>query len=193
VSRLSSLPAATALLAVATVTLAGGPATAKPIDSGTFHEELDLVLTDFCGVTGLEIDLHVDTVFDYTVRSKGRDQLPYFSQLARGTRTFTNPDNDRTVTEVFNGLEKDLQVTDNGDGTFTILVLGTGNSTVTGTDGKAIARNPGQLRWEILIDNNDTPQDPSDDEFLEFLGDVKGSTGRTDDFCAAAVAELTGG
>jgi hypothetical protein len=193
VPRLSSLSAATALLAVATLTAAGGPAAAKPIDSGTFHEELDLVLTDFCGVTGLEIDLHVDTVFDYTVRSKGRDQLPYFSQLARGTRTFTNPDNDRTVTEVFNGLEKDLQVTDNGDGTFTILVLGTGNSTVTGTDGKAIARNPGQLRWEILIDNNDTPQDPSDDEFLEFLGDVKGSTGRTDDFCAAAVAELTGG
>ena len=58
-------------------------------------------------------------------------------------------------------------------------------------DGKAIARNPGQSRWEILIDNNGTPQDPSDDEFLEFLGDVKGSTGRTDDACAAMVAELT--
>lgn len=190
-SRLPTLPTAAALLAVATLAAAGGPATAKPIDSGTFHEELDLVITDFCGVTGLEIDLHVDTVFDYTVRSKGRDQLPYFSQLVRGTRTFTNPDNDRTVTEVFNGPEKDLKVTDNGDGTFTILVLGTGNSTVFGTDGKAIARNPGQLRWEILIDNNDTPQDPSDDGFLEFLGDVKGSTGRTDDFCAAAVPELT--
>lgn len=190
-ARLPTLPTAAALLAVATLTAAGGPATAKPIESGTFHEELDLVITDFCGVTGLEIDLHVDTVFDYTVRSKGRDQLPYFSQLVRGTRTFTNPDNDRTVTEVFNGPEKDLKVTDNGDGTFTILVLGTGNSTVFGTDGKAIARNPGQLRWEILIDNKGTPQDPSDDEFLEFLGDVKGSTGRTDDFCAAAVPELT--
>jgi hypothetical protein len=63
---------------------------------------------------------------------------------------------------------------------------------VYGPDGKAIARNPGQLRFELLIDNGGTPTDPSDDEFLEFLGFVKGSTGRTDDFCAAAVPELTG-
>ena len=133
----------------------------------------------------------MDVVFEYAVRSRGSDQLPYFSQLATGTRTLTNPDNDRVVTEHFNGLEKDLRVTDNGDGTFTILVLGTGNSTLTGTDGKAIARNPGQTRWEILIDNNRTPQDPTDDEFLADLGNVKESTGRTDDYCAAIVAELT--
>ena len=87
---------------------------------------------------------------------------------------------------------KDLKVTDNGDGTLTILVLGTGNFVVYDHDGKAIARNPGQVRFEILIDDGGTPQDPSDDEFLEFLGDVKGSTGRNDDFCAAVVPELTG-
>ncbi|HSF35007.1 MAG TPA: hypothetical protein VLA70_02780, partial [Nocardioides sp.] len=158
---------------------------------GTIHEEFSFGVTGFCGVDGLDIEVDVVNDVRFRLGSRGNDQLPYFSQLVRGTRTFTNPDNDRTVTEVFNGPEKDLKVTDNGDGTFTILVLGTGNSTVFGTDGKAIARNPGQLRWEILIDNNDTPQDPSDDEFLEFLGDVKGSTGRTDDFCAAAVPELT--
>jgi len=44
-------------------------------------------------------------------------------------------------------------VTDNGDGTLTILVLGTGNFTVNGEDGKAIARSPGQLRFELLIDH----------------------------------------
>jgi hypothetical protein len=190
-SRLAPLSAAVAAATLLAVTTGGSPAVAKPIDRGTIHEELDLVLTDFCGVDGLDVDFHADVVFEYAVRSRGRDQLPYFTQLATGTRTFTNPDNDRVVTESFNGIEKDLEVTDNGDGTFTILVLGTGNSTVTGTDGKAIARNPGQTRWEILIDNNSTPQDPTDDEFLEFLGDVKGSTGRNDDFCAAAVAELT--
>jgi hypothetical protein len=36
-----------------------------------------------------------------------------------------------------------------------------------------------------------TPTDPSDDEFLEFLGVVKESTGRSDDFCEAAVPLLT--
>ena len=84
-----------------------------------------------------------------------------------------------------------MRVTDNGDGTLTILVLSTGNVVLYGEDGKAIARNPGQIRFEILIDHGGTPTDPSDDEFLAFLGVVKGSTGRSDDFCAAAVPALS--
>ena len=60
-----------------------------------------------------------------------------------------------------------------------------------GEDGKAIARDPGQTRVEILVDHGGTPTDPSDDEFLEFLGVVKESTGRSDDFCEAAVPILT--
>jgi hypothetical protein len=56
--------------------------------------------------------------------------------------------------------------------------------------GKAIARNPGQERFEIRVDHGGTPTDPSDDAFLEFLGVVKESTGRTDDFCEAAVPLL---
>ena len=39
-------------------------------------------------------------------------------------------------------------MTDNGDGTLTILVLTTGPAAVYGPDGKAIARNPGQVRFE---------------------------------------------
>ena len=68
----------------------------------------------------------------------------------------------------------------------------TGNAVVYGEGGKAIARNPGQVRFEILIDHAGTPTDPTDDEFLAFLGEVKESTGRTDDFCAAVVPVLTG-
>ena len=184
-----TLTTASALLAVASVA-AGGLAAAKPIDRGTIHEDLSFVLNDFCGVAGLDIDFDAAIDIEYTVRSKGSTQLPYFSQFVMGTRTFTNPDNDRYVTESFHVIEKDLRVTDNGDGTFTLVVLVTGNSTVYGMDGKAIARNPGQVRDEILIDNNGTPQDPSDDEFLEFIQEIKGSTGRTDDFCAAAVPAL---
>jgi hypothetical protein len=66
-----------------------------------------------------------------------------------------------------------------GDGTLTILVMATGNETVYTPDGKALYRNPGQIRFEILIDHGRTPTNPSDDEFLEFLGLVKGSTGGT--------------
>ena len=88
-------------------------------------------------------------------------------------------------------IDKDLRVTDNGDGTLTILILSTGNAVLYGENGKVIARNSGQVRFEILIDHGGTPTDPSDDEFLEFLGVVKDSTGRSDDFCEAAVPILT--
>jgi len=60
-----------------------------------------------------------------------------------------------------------------------------------GEDGKAIARNPGQTRLEFLVDHGGTPNDPFDDGPLEFVGVVKDSTGRSDDFCEAAVAALS--
>jgi hypothetical protein len=54
---------------------------------------------------------------------------------------YTNLANDKSFTAVTNAIEKDLRVTDNGDGTLTILVLSTGNAVLYGEDGKAIARN----------------------------------------------------
>lgn len=190
-SRLAPLSAAVAAATLLAVAAGGGPAVAKPIDSGTIHEEYSFVLTDFCGVDGLDVEGEGVDDLRFRLGSRGAAQLPYFLQQATVHQTLTNPDNDQFVTYSSRGIGKDLKVTDNGDGTFTILVLATGNETWYGMDGKAIARNPGQSRWEILIDHNGTPQDPSDDAFLEFLGDVKGSTGRTDDACAAMVAELT--
>ena len=100
----------------------------------------------------------------------------------------TNLANDKTLTQTFSVLTKDLKVTDNGDGTMTILVLATGSGKVYGPDGKLLFNDPGQIRFEVLIDHGGTPTNASDDEFLEFLGQVKGSTGRNDlqdrDFCA---------
>jgi len=83
--------------------------------------------------------------------------------------------------------KKDLKVTDNGDGTLTILVNAAGGQRIYGPDGKLLFRDPGMVRYEFLIDHNGTPTDPEDDEFLEFLGVVKGSTGLNEsegrDFC----------
>jgi hypothetical protein len=118
----------------------------------------------------------------------GPDGLAYGSEKVHGTQSYTNLANDKTFTEVFNVLDKDLKVTDNGDGTLTILVMATGSFKVYGPDGKLLFTDPGQIRFEILIDHAGTPTDPTDDEFIEFLGVVKGSTGRNDlegrDFCA---------
>ena len=88
-------------------------------------------------------------------------------------------------------MDKDLHVTDNGDGTLTILILATGNFTLFGADGHAIARNPGQVQSGGLTDHGGTPDDPSVDDVLLDDAVVKESTGRSDDACEAAVPALT--
>ncbi|MGH9251535.1 MAG: hypothetical protein ACRD0W_18735 [Acidimicrobiales bacterium] len=184
-----TLGLAAGLAMVGSMALAGG-AIAKPIEHTDFHDEFTEVVDDFCEVPDLMVQ--VDVVVDgrFLVNPHGPDGLAYFKTNLRVTNVYTNLDNGNTVTEVVNGVDKDLRVTDNGDGTLTILVLSTGNAAVFGPDGKALARNPGQVRFELLVDHGGTPSDPSDDEELEFLGLVKGSTGRTDDFCAAVVPVL---
>jgi hypothetical protein len=107
------------------------------------------------------------------------------------TGVTTNVANGIAITGTEMTVRRVLQTTDNGDGTLTVLVLLTGNRATYGPDGKAIARDPGQSRSEFLVDHNGTPTDPSDDEVLAFLGVVKESTGRTDDFCAAAVPVIS--
>ena len=179
-----------AILTAATVAVAmAAPVAAAPLEQGTFHEEFSFVDPDLCGA-GLEVQL--DFVIDgrFLVMRRGRDGLVYFMEHVHRTNTVTNLANGRTVTEEERTVQKDLHVTDNGDGTLTILVLATGNYTLFGADGHALARNPGQIRFELLIDHGGTPGDPSDDVELSFTL-VKESTGRSDDACAAAVPALT--
>jgi hypothetical protein len=107
------------------------------------------------------------------------------------TGVLTSLANGKSVTQVSRDIDQDMLVTDNGDGTLTILAKSVGVDVLYSSDGEVLARNPGQTRVEVLIDHGGTPSDPSDDEFLEFLGVVKGSTGRNDDFCAAIEAELS--
>jgi hypothetical protein len=190
-SRGLRLSAILALGAIAAVMLATAASAGKGFRE-TVHEEDTFILNDFCDVPGLTVE--VAFVLDSTLHAvpHGPDGLVYFLEHANETDVITNLANGKSVTNVVNVLQKDMRVTDNGDGTLTILVLATGNAVLYGEDGKAIARDPGQIRLEILIDDGGTPTDPSDDEFLAFLGQVKGSTGRSDDFCAAAVPALTG-
>jgi hypothetical protein len=180
------------IVAVSAVALVlGAIASAGLIVKETFHDEGPLAFDNFCDVEGLSVEGAFSVDGRTQAVLKGRDKVAYFLEHIRSTTTLTNPDTDKTITEVATVLQKDQKITDNGDGTITILVLGTGNDVVYGPDGKAIARNPGQTRFEILLDDNGTPSDPDDDVFLADLGIVKGSTGRTDDYCDAVVPALT--
>jgi hypothetical protein len=155
----------------------------------TIYDEFEFVDDNFCDA-GLTVEVAV--VLDIRVQAvaHGPDGLVYFLQHGTETDVLTNLENGRSLTAFSLVIEKDLRVTNNGDGTLTVLILATGNGVLYGEDGKAIARNPGQIRVELLIDHGGTPNDPSDDVVLsEEL--VKGSTGRSDDFCEAAVAALS--
>lgn len=154
----------------------------------TIHEERTFVVEDYCDVQGMNVEIARVLDLRIHVVPHGRDRLAYFLQHGSQTEVLTNVANDRSLTSAATVTEKDQDITVNDDGTLTILILATGNSVLYDEDGTAIARNPGQLRFEILVDEGD-PSDPSDDVVTR-LGNVKGSTGRSDDFCAAAVPAL---
>jgi hypothetical protein len=180
------LAAATGLL---TATVALSPnASARPTQD-VIHEEFTEQLEDFCGQPGLTVtrDVVVDGRIQINVRRPGTP--PYRLERLKVTSVLTNEDGD-VVTHEDRFLSSDLKVTDNRDGTVTVLVMATGNTTIYDSTGTVIARNPGQTRFEVLVDLNGTPSDHTDDEFIGFLGIVKPSTGRNDDQCAAFLGQL---
>ena len=190
----SRMPGAGAILALVTIaalalvaTASAGKIFSEPIDETESNIE-----EDFCGVEGLTVRFTSHIVGRVQAVPHGRDQLPYFSFNLKVTDVVTNLENGNDVVSESTIRDKDLRVTDNGDGTLTLLVLSTGNSVLYGEDGKVIARNPGQVRVELVVDHGGTPTDPSDDGEPEFVRVVKESTGRNDDYCEPAVPILVG-
>ena len=170
--------------------VSGGVAAAKPLEKGDIHDEFSFEEEDFCEVEGLTVQIDVVVDGRFSAKTHGKNGLVYFAEHLRVARTFTNVGNGDVVTSLDKVLNKDLKVFDNGDGTLTVILLATGNATIYDASGKAIGRNPGQVRFEFLVDHAGTPGDPSDDVLIsEEL--IKGSTGRSDDFCTVVVPALS--
>lgn len=174
-------------LAVALVSSLAVTAQAKPLERERIHDSESVVHEDFCDVADLDVLEERSLYFNVMLNQRGKDKIAYFTGNVHGSWVWTNLATGKTLTEVANFVDKDLKITDNGDGTMTLLIMLAGSAKVYGPDGKLLFNDPGQVRFEVLIDHNGTLSDPSDDEFLEFLGFVKGSTGRNDlqgrDFC----------
>src|SRR5262245_6891465 len=180
-----ALASGAALLAGATL---AGTAGADPIDQGPFHDEGTEIIPALADAPGLAArhDFVVDGRFLFNPH--GSDGVPYYRQHVKSTDVFTILATGETFTLEAVGNGKDLKVTDNGDGTSTILSQQTNNEVLYGPDGSFISRSVGQARFEFLIDNGGTPSDPSDDQFLEFLGEVRPPTGHQQDPCTAGGA-----
>jgi hypothetical protein len=174
-----------ALLGMATPALALSPASAAPPVFDDFTEQFSNPIDDYCDVTGLSV-VDAGTFHDRLRILTKHSGLAYFLEHITVDETVTGAESGTSVRIHTAFVQKDLKVTDNGDGTLTIVSLATGPSTAYGPDGKAIARDPGQSRFRLVVSDSGTPDDPEDDVELSF-DRIKGSTGRTDDYCAAIV------
>lgn len=187
-NRTRSRTVAALLGATLITTFAGGPASARPVDSGTFHDEFAGVITDFCE-PGLTVDFTAVVDGRFLMNTHGPGGNIFVAELVSIRQVFTNPETGLSVRTTERTINKDLTISRNGN-LLTIVVLATGNLTVYGPDGMAIARNPGQVRFRVVIDDQGTPTDLEDD--VELSSElIKGSTGRSDDFCAAVVPAIT--
>jgi hypothetical protein len=172
-------------IAVGFTLAAAGSVDAAPIERGSFHDEGTETLPDFCGDLDMIHSWDISGRFIGVVR--GSNRLVRFQDSVRGTDVWTNSETGRSYTQIWSANTRDLKVTDNGDGTLTILIQASGGSRWYDGDGKLVLRDPGLVRFEVLVDHNGTPSNPFDDEEIAFLGVVKGSTGLNEtegrDFC----------
>ena len=186
--RLRTLPVGLGtVLGLILPVLVVGPVAAQKIDGDTFHEEDSFVVTDFCapGVT-VRGDVTVDGRF---LERLGPDGIVYFVSHEHQVIVWTNLDTQQHATDVQpNTVIKDLKITDNGDGTITIIELLAGAGKLYGDHGDFIAKGDGQVRFRQVIDTNGTLDNPDDDTLLS--NDlIFGSTGTNDDYCAAILAD----
>lgn len=182
--RLLCAIAATTGLAVSGLVTSVGPAAAAPIEHEHFRDVSSEVVDPFCGDLRVRID--TDLRGSLLIKPQGPDELVYFLESVHGTISYTNLTTNKSFTSVLNFLNKDLKVTDNGDGTLTVLAMFTGVVKHYGPDGRLLFVDSGQIRIELVIDHGGTPTDPADDVVLDDTV-VKPSNGRNDtegrDFC----------
>jgi hypothetical protein len=197
------LSAATAVAALTTavMTTAAVPAAAQtgpPEVQVHYSDVYNVLLPDpadptgsFCG--GLtNVPLHVEIDGYFSIKDHGPNQpAPYFADRFRSTLVYTNPETGLTFTVVRVRQSKDLQITDNGDGTLTLIGLNTGSLWAYGPDGQLISRQNGLARETFLVDTLGT-SDPTDDILTADGDPFIAGLFTTTDFCEEFLTATSG-
>jgi hypothetical protein len=189
--------AATVLTAVLVPATANAAQAQGPLVQQHYSDDYDVLLPDpndpngfFCG--GLvNVPLHVEEDGYLSVKEHGADDLAYFAIRFRSTLQYTNPQTGLTFTVVRVHQTKDLRITDNGDGTQTLVGLNTGVLRSYGPDGELLNTRAGRSFDTFLVDTMGT-SDPFDDQ-LTPVGDPD-TAGRdtTGGFCEDFLAATNG-
>lgn len=173
-------------LAIGSLVATGTSAVAQPIDKGHFH---DVFTDDPYSCDGLPAQDSGDISGNFVFNQRGSSPFPYYRESVHGTFVTTNLLTGGTFTQVFTSNGQDHVITDNGDGTITIMVNAAGGWRAYDRVGKLVLKDPGNFRFSFDIDYGGTPGDPSDDTEVDgSFQVVRDSTGRNDtegrDFCA---------
>ncbi len=145
-------------------------------------------------------DVPVTTTIDFISNDQERlakSGFPLFKTTGRGTITWTNPANGKSVRGFFAGTTKDLTVVDNGDGTITLRTAVTGIAErIRLAHGRAAIMDVGRVVFVDVLDYNGTPTDTEDDVLVsESIESISGPHPELQSgfelFCQVVVPGLT--
>jgi hypothetical protein len=173
--------AAAAGVVIPVLAILAVPAAAQPLEQAHYSDSASWIWEDYCHVDGRsELTVQYDQQFEgnFLLKARGPDGLVYGHDLSRFTTVRTNLTNGKTVTT--DGVENhhDQTVIDNDDGTLTVREAVTLSQRSYDSSGRILDHAAGRAVFEYLIDDNGTPTDPYDDEFLEFVGFAKEFVGQ---------------
>jgi hypothetical protein len=143
---------------------AATPALAEPMEQGTFEQHFNFVREGFCG--DMDISIEGDDRGSSVARDAGPSRLPRFTSTHHGGATWTNLASGLAFTFEWHYASQDVSVTDNGDGTLSVVYQVSGPERIYGPDGQELVFFTGMMRVEAVIDHAGTPTEPSDDIFL---------------------------
>ena len=128
----------------------------------------------------------VDEKGTIVTQTRGKDGLWYWSGRFQGTQSWSNPATGDVYSNAYSVNDRDLNVTDNGDGTLTIQVQIAGPNHWS-VNGKRLFTDTGVFRFTLIVDHGGTPPDPTDSGEAEYDGldkltGLRETDGR--DFCA---------
>jgi len=164
----------TAVLAGGVIALgAAAPVAAGQVDRGHQQFSESELIEDFCGIDGFDVTHTREFSGSFTATTRGPDGFVQVRDSVRETNTYLNPETGKSLTVLHLGHGHDMSITDNGDGTLTVIFQNSGQDSWFDGNGQKVLSVAGVTRDEFLIDNNGTPHDPSDDQFLEYVARIK--------------------
>jgi hypothetical protein len=164
--------------------LAGTSATAAPIDKGHFH---DVGTSDVYTDCGFPAQDSFDVSGNFVFNLRGSSPFPYYRESVRGT-VVTHRER-RHVHQRLHGHQQGPDDRRQRRRNHHHHDVRRRWLRFYDTDGKLVLKDPGEIRFSVVIDYMGTPGNPDDDVFVEDSFQlVRPSTGNSDfsdrDFCA---------